>query len=67
MFKIFAVCLLASALHAQSASPDRIRTAATRAVAAVEQGSAGFYKFMNCFSCHDHGLPMLTPLNREAC
>jgi ankyrin repeat protein len=58
MFKMLAVCLLASALNAQSASPAR--TAATRAVAAVQQGAAGFYKFMDCFSCHDNGLPMLT-------
>jgi len=57
---ILALCLFVPALHAQSASPDRIRTAATRAVATVQQGSSGFYKFMVCFSCHNHGLPMLT-------
>ncbi|HEY6293821.1 MAG TPA: ankyrin repeat domain-containing protein [Terriglobia bacterium] len=59
MYRILALCLFVPALHAQTASPDRIRPAATQAVAAVQQGSAGFYKFMVCFSCHNHGLPML--------
>jgi ankyrin repeat protein len=58
MFKVIGLCLLVPALHAQT-SPDQIRSAATRAVAIVQQGSEGFYKFMDCFSCHDHGLPML--------
>ncbi|HXJ91506.1 MAG TPA: prenyltransferase/squalene oxidase repeat-containing protein [Terriglobia bacterium] len=49
----------AASLHAQNASPDQIRAAATRAVAITQQGSAGFYKFMTCFSCHDHALPVL--------
>ena len=61
MFKaLAALCLFIPALHAQTALPDQIRSAATRAVAIVQPGSTGFYKFMDCFSCHDHGLPMLT-------
>ncbi len=60
MHKTLALCLFVAALHAQAASPDQIRSAASRAVAIVQHGSAGFYKFMDCFSCHDHGLPMLT-------
>jgi len=60
MLKALAVCLSVPALHAQTASPEQIRSAATRAVAIVQRGSTGFYKFMDCFSCHDHGLPMLT-------
>ena len=60
MFKALALCLFVPALHAQTASPDQIRSAANRAVAIVQHGSTGFYKFMDCFSCHDHGLPMLT-------
>lgn len=59
MLKGLALCLFVPALHAQTASPDQIRSAATRAVSTVEQGSAGFYKFMNCFSCHSQGLPTL--------
>ncbi len=59
MLKAFAICLFIPALHAQTASPDQIRSAANRAVAIVQDGSAGFYKFMDCFSCHSHGLPML--------
>ena len=39
--------------------PDQVRAAATRAVAITQQGSAGFYKFMTFFSCHDHALPTL--------
>jgi len=57
--RAFALCLFVPALHAQTASPDRIRSAANRAVAVVQHGSTGFYKFMDCFSCHDHALPML--------
>ena len=60
MLKALALCLFAPVLHAQTASPDQIRSAAKGAVAVVQRGSAGFYKFMDCFSCHDHGLPMLT-------
>jgi ankyrin repeat protein len=60
MRKALALLLFVPALHAQNASPDRIRSAASRAVRITQQGSAGFYKFMICFSCHDHGLPMLT-------
>ncbi len=47
-------------LHAQNIAPEQIRPAATRAVAMVQKGSAGFYQAMTCFSCHDHGLPMMT-------
>jgi ankyrin repeat protein len=57
--KALALCLLVPALHAQTASPDQIRSAANRAVAIVQHGSRGFSNFMDCFSCHDHALPML--------
>ena len=57
--KALAFLLFVPVLHAQTASPDQIRSAATRAVATVQRGSAGFYKSAVCFSCHDHGLPML--------
>jgi len=60
MFRTFALCLFVPVLHIQAASLDQIRSAARSAVAVVQHGSAGFYKFMDCFSCHDHGLPMLT-------
>src|SRR6266852_5586620 len=59
MFNTAVVCLFFSALCAQAASPDRIRLAATRAIDVVQRGSTGFYKSQDCFSCHDHGLPML--------
>ena len=59
MHKALVVCLFVSALHAQAASPDQIRSAATRAVVIVQHGSTGFSQFMQCFSCHDHALPML--------
>ncbi len=59
MYKALVVCLFVPALHAQMASPDQIRSAATHAVAIVQHGSTGFSKVMPCFSCHDHALPML--------
>jgi hypothetical protein len=60
MYKALLVCLFVPVLHAQTASPDRIRSAADHAVAIVQHGSTGFSKLMQCFSCHDHALPMLT-------
>ncbi len=52
--------LLVPVLHAQTVAPDKVRAAATRSVAMVQHSSEGFYKAMTCFSCHSHGLPMLT-------
>jgi ankyrin repeat protein len=60
MYKALLVCLFVPALHAQTASPDGVRAAASHAVSIVQHGSAGFAKLMQCFSCHDHALPMLT-------
>lgn len=60
MRKALAVFLFVPALHAQSTSPAQIREAARRSVAMIQKGSEGFYQAMTCFSCHDHGLPMLT-------
>ena len=59
MREVLALCLLFPALHAETASPEKIRSAANRAIAIVQRGAAGFYKSQECFSCHDHGLPML--------
>jgi ankyrin repeat protein len=59
MTRALALLLFVPALHAQTDSPDQIRSAATRSIAMVQRGSAGFYKSGVCFSCHDHGLPML--------
>ncbi|MBZ5561405.1 MAG: ankyrin repeat domain-containing protein [Acidobacteriia bacterium] len=60
MWRALALLLFVPALHAQTASPSQLRSGATRAVAMVQHGSTGFYKAMVCFSCHNHGLPMLT-------
>ena len=60
MYKALLVCLFVPVLHAQTASPEQIRSAADHAVAIVQHGSTGFSKLMQCFSCHDHALPMLT-------
>jgi len=60
MYKALLVCFFVPVLHAQTDSPDRIRSAADHAVAIVQHGSTGFSKLMQCFSCHDHALPMLT-------
>ena len=59
MLKTSVFCLFLATLHAETASPDQIRSAATRAIAIVQRGVTGFYKSQDCFSCHDHGLPML--------
>ncbi|HEV2426282.1 MAG TPA: ankyrin repeat domain-containing protein [Terriglobia bacterium] len=58
-FVIPVLLLLVPALHAQNASPEQIRSAVTRAMAITGQGTAGFYKFMVCFSCHDHAFPVM--------
>jgi ankyrin repeat protein len=55
---VLALLLFVPTLHVQAASPQQIRSAASRAIAVTQQGSAGFYKFMACFSCHDHVLPL---------
>lgn len=60
MRRALVVCLFVPVLHAQAASLDQIRSAATRSVALIQHGTEGFYKAMVCFSCHDHGLPLLT-------
>lgn len=65
MRKIAALCSLLAlllsvpALYAQNPSRQEIRSAATRALGITNQGTAGFYKFMVCFSCHDHALPVM--------
>ena len=61
MHRVLVVCLFvfAPVLHAQTASPGQIRAAATRAVDIVQHGSTNFSKMMQCFSCHDHAMPMM--------
>jgi ankyrin repeat protein len=59
MTRVLALLLFVPVLHAQTASPEQIRSAATRSIAMVQRGSTGFYKSATCFSCHDHGLVML--------
>lgn len=51
--------LFVPALQAQPVAPNRIRPAASHALAAIQKGSKGFYQFMRCFSCHDEGLPLM--------
>jgi ankyrin repeat protein len=59
MHKALVICLFVPVLHAQTVSTDQIRPAASHAISIVQRGSAGFSKLMQCFSCHDHALPML--------
>lgn len=56
---LFVPVLSISILSAQTVPQQQIRSAAIRANTSIEHGSAGFYKFMTCFSCHDQALPML--------
>ncbi len=51
------IVLVAPALFAQDTSSDQIRRAASRSVALLQEGSTGFYKAQDCFSCHHTGLP----------
>nr|AYC80811.1 hypothetical protein [uncultured bacterium] len=53
------VVLTASALHAASLPQDRIRTAVGRALPVVQRATEGFFKTQECFSCHNHGLPVM--------
>jgi ankyrin repeat protein len=57
---VVAVFALLLGLTAHAATPDQLRTAATRALASIQSGSTGFYKITHSSSCHDHSLPMLT-------
>lgn len=59
MRKALALVFLISGLTAQAATPEQVRSAASRAVGIVQNTSTGFYKVTDCFSCHDHALPML--------
>ena len=59
MHRALWVLLCVPMLHAQTAAPGQIRSAATRAVAIVQHGTTGFSKIAQCFSCHDHAMPML--------
>ncbi|HEV2352400.1 MAG TPA: ankyrin repeat domain-containing protein [Terriglobia bacterium] len=60
MRKVLVIFLFLPALHAQTISSAQVQAAAQRSVAMIQHGTEGFYKAMTCFSCHDHGLPMLT-------
>jgi ankyrin repeat protein len=60
MRNVLALCLLIPVLEAAPASTDQIRSSAGRAIALVQRSATGFYKTEECFSCHDHALPMLT-------
>ena len=55
---ILSICL--PILDAATVPKDQILSSATRAVALVQRATTGFYKTQECFSCHDHALPMLT-------
>ena len=54
------LCLIAPALCAQAPSSGEIRAAAARSIPAIQRGVSGFYKIQDCFSCHHHGMAMLT-------
>ncbi len=57
--RTLALCLLFPALYAHAASESEIRAAATRAMAVIQRGTAGFYRSQDCFSCHGLALPAL--------
>lgn len=59
MYRVLVVCLFVPILHAQTAPPDQVRSAATRALILVQHGSTGFSNLKECFSCHAHALPIL--------
>ena len=59
MRKILALCLFLPILEAAPGTDSPIRNSASRAIALIQRSAAGFYKTQDCFSCHDHALPML--------
>jgi ankyrin repeat protein len=60
MIRALGLLLAMPALHAASLSTDQIRAAVNRAIPVVQRGTEGFYKTQECFSCHNHGLPVIT-------
>src|SRR5436190_6005733 len=54
-----ALLFVTTAVHAASLPNDQIRTAIGRALPVVQRGTEGFYKTQECFSCHNHGLPVM--------
>jgi ankyrin repeat protein len=59
MKQAFALLLTLPGLYAASVPADQIRAAANRAMPAVQAATEGFYKTQECFSCHNHGLPVM--------
>lgn len=59
MHRALVLCLFVPMLHAQTPATGQIHAAADHAVAIVQHGSTGFSQVMQCFSCHNHALPML--------
>jgi ankyrin repeat protein len=48
-----------TAATSESAAPDQIRKAATKAIGILQRSSQTFSKTQGCFSCHHAGLPMI--------
>src|SRR5580765_1518849 len=59
MKQAFALLLTLPGLYAAAVPADQIRAAANRAMPVVQAATEGFYKTQECFSCHNHGLPMM--------
>src|SRR5438045_9691487 len=59
MRTVLALWLAMSALDAASFSTDQVRAAICLALPPVQRGTEGFYKTQECFSCHNHGLPVM--------
>src|SRR5689334_19852824 len=59
MKPILALLAAMPGIYAASVSADQIRAAVNRAVPVVQTATEGFYKTQECFSCHNHGLPMM--------
>src|SRR5215831_18250612 len=50
---------VASALWGANASPDQIRNAATKGLAAIQASQKDWYKKQSCTSCHQQYLPLM--------
>jgi ankyrin repeat protein len=59
MRTLLGVLCLASASWAASATPDRIRDVATKAVALIQHSQKSWYSKHSCASCHQQVLPSL--------
>ena len=58
-FSVSLLLLSATSLTAANLSPDRVRDAAAKAVALLQNGQKDWYSKQTCYSCHNQILPAM--------